>query len=274
MFNNTRNSLSISLSVAMLATMVTIPQVASAATSTQLSGLDRYKTSLEIVQAGWEKDSSDNVIIASGENKNMADSLAAAPLAYKMGEAPILLTKTDAIPDGVLEELARLGVKKVTIVGGTSAVSGVVESELKATGVTVERVSGADRFETSLEIAKAAFGTTSTEVVVANGLASADALSVSAIAANKGMPILLVNNRTGLTAEQKAYIAGNTVYAVGGTTVLSEAIVGNATRLSGANRYETNAAILAKFAPDYSKIFLAKGTNANLVDALVGSAYA
>ena len=276
MFKQAKSSLAITLSVAMVATMVTIPQVASAApaTSTQLSGLDRYKTSLEIVQAGWEEDSSKNVIIASGETKNMADALAAAPLAYKMEEAPILLTKTDAIPAGVLDELVRLGVEKVTIVGGESAVSAEVEAELKSTGVTVERVSGENRFETSLEIAKEAFGTTSTEVVIANGLASADALSISAIAANKGMPILLVNNRTGLTVEQKAYIAGTTQYAVGGTTVLSDAVVGNATRLEGANRYETNAAILAEFAPDYSKIFLAKGTTANLVDALVGSAYA
>ena len=275
MFKQAKGSLAVTLSLAMVASMVTIPQVATAATtSSQLSGLDRYKTSLAIVQAGWEEDSSENVIIASGETKNMADALAAAPLAYKMGEAPILLTKTDAIPDGVLEQLTRLGVEKVTIVGGESAVSATVEAELKATGVTVERVSGADRFETSLEIAKAAFGTTSTEVVIANGLASADALSISAIAANKGMPILLVNNKTGLTVEQKDYISGKTVYAVGGTTVLSEAVVGTATRLSGANRYETNAAILAEFAPDYSKIFLAKGTDANLVDALVGSAYA
>jgi len=275
MFKQAKGSLAVTLSLAMVASMVTIPQVATAATtSSQLSGLDRYKTSLAIVQAGWEEDSSKNVVIASGETKNMADALAAAPLAYKMGEAPILLTKTDAIPDGVLEQLTRLGVEKVTIVGGESAVSATVEAELKATGVTVERVSGADRFETSLEIAKAAFGTTSTEVVIANGLASADALSISAIAANKGMPILLVNNKTGLTVEQKDYISGKTVYAVGGTTVLSEAVVGTATRLSGANRYETNAAILAEFAPDYSKIFLAKGTDANLVDALVGSAYA
>lgn len=273
MSTKTTKLLASSLSVALLATMVTLP-AAAATTSTQLSGLNRYETSLKIVQAGWEKGSSANVVIASGEAKNMADSLAAAPLAYKMGEAPILLTKSDAIPAGVLEELVRLGVKKVTIVGGTGAVSAAVEAKIKATGVTVERVSGANRFETSLEIAKKAFGTASTEVVIANGLASSDALSVSAIAARKGMPILLVNNKLGLTVEQKAYIAGKTVYAIGGTSVVSEAVAGTATRLSGANRYETNAAILAKFAPDYSNIFLAKGTDANLVDSLVGSAYA
>ena len=272
MSKRTTKILASSLSAALVASMVTLPSVASAATSTQLAGLNRYETSLEIVQAGW--DSSDNVIIASGESRNMADSLAAAPLAYKMGEAPILLTKTDSIPAGVLEELTSLGVKTITIVGGDNAVSPAVEAELKATGVTVERVFGADRFETSLAIAKAAFGTDATNVVIANGLASADALSVSSIAAYEGMPVLLVNNKTGLTAEQKAYIAGTTVYAVGGTTVLSNEVVGNATRLSGDNRYETNAAILEKFAPDYSKIFLAKGTEANLVDALVGSAYA
>ncbi|MGH4120711.1 cell wall-binding repeat-containing protein [Clostridium sp.] len=273
MSTKTTKLLASSLSVALLATMVTIPAAAATA-SKQLSGLNRYETSLAIVQDGWEKNSSANVVIASGETKNMADALSAAPLAYKMGEAPILLTKSDAIPAGVLEELVRLGVKKVTIVGGTGAVSAAVEAKIKATGVTVERVSGVNRFETSLAIAKAAFKIAPTHVVLANGLASADALSVSAIAAKKEMPILLVNNKTGLTQEQKDYIAGKTVYAIGGTSVISDAVAGTATRLSGANRYETNAAILAKFAPDYSKIFLAKGTDANLVDSLVGSAYA
>ncbi|MGK0466576.1 cell wall-binding repeat-containing protein, partial [Clostridium sp.] len=82
MSKRTTKLLASSLSVALVASMVTLPSVASAATSTKLAGLNRYETSLEIVQAGWEKDSSENVIIASGENGNMADSLAAAPLAY------------------------------------------------------------------------------------------------------------------------------------------------------------------------------------------------
>ena len=280
MSKKARNLFALCIAFAMLITTLVYKSTASAATV--LGGDNRYDTALKIVQEGWI--TSDSVIIARGDD--LSDALASAPLAYVKDKAPILLTKTDAIPDGVLDELVRLGATKVTIVGGTGAVSEAVEAELKATGVTVERLSGANRFATSLAIAKEAFKTAPTHVVIANGLASADALSISAIAANKGMPILLVNNKTGLSVEQKAYIAGSTVYAVGGTAVLSEAIVesattilseevpATATRLSGDNRYETNAAILAEFTPDYSKVFLAKGTNANLVDALVGSAFA
>ena len=89
MFNKTKSSLAITLSVAMLATMVVVPGVASAATATQLSGKDRYETALKIVENGWAK--SDSAVIARGDD--LADALAAAPLAYAKGKAPILLTK-------------------------------------------------------------------------------------------------------------------------------------------------------------------------------------
>lgn len=271
MFNKTKSSLAVTLSVAMLATMVTIP--ASAATTKQLSGADRYQTALKIVEDGWT--SSKTAVIASGEVKNMPDALSAGPLAYAKGKAPILLTKTNEIPAGVLEELKALGVETVYIVGGVGAVSKTVADKLAAAGLTITRVSGADRFETSLAIAKEAFGTTSADVVIANGMGYADALSVSSIAAEKGMPILLVSN-SALTAEQKSYIGNKTVYAVGGTGVLNATLVSEAkaTRLGGLDRYETNAAILTQFKPDFTKIYLAKGTNENLVDALAGSVLA
>ena len=271
MFKKTKSLLATSLSVAMLATMVTIPRVASAAASTQLAGKDRYETALKIVEDGWTK--SDSVVIARGDD--LADALAAAPLAFEKGQAPILLTKTNEIPEGVLDELDELGVKNVYIVGGTGAVSTAVEEELDE-DYKVTRIEGKDRVETSLAVAKEAFGTTAPEeVVIANGYAYADALSVSSIAASKGMPIILVNDNK-LSAKETAYIAGKTVYAIGGEGVLKETVVeaADATRLAGLDRYETNAAVLTEFKPDYSKIYLAKGTPANLVDSLAGSALA
>jgi len=271
MFKKTKNSLALSLSVAMLATLVTIPGVASAATSKQLAGKDRYETALKIVQDGWEK--SENAVIARGDV--MADALAAAPLAYAKGKAPILLTKTNEISTEVLKELKDLGVKNVYIVGGIGAVSKAVADKLATEGLTVKRLEGKDRVATSLAIAKEAFSTSPAEVVIANGISYADALSVSSVAASKGMPILLVINNK-LSAEQATYIAGKTVYAVGGTGVLNAAVVteAKATRLAGDNRYDTNAAILKQFKQDYSSIYVAKGTDANLVDALAGSALA
>jgi putative cell wall-binding protein len=255
------------LSFTVVLVAVSFQSVASA--STLLEGSDRYATALKIVQAGWN--SSDNAIIARGDD--LADALAAAPLANAKGQAPILLTKPSKLPAGVLEELKTLGVKNIYIVGGTGAVSTTVENALKDFKVT--RITGKNRVETSYNIALEAFPIAPTEVVLANGLAYADALSISAIAAVRGMPILLVTNNK-LTENEESYIAGKTVYAVGGTDVLNPKIINAAKviRLSGDNRYETNAEILKQFKPDYSKIYLANGTNAHLVDALTGSALA
>ncbi|MGV8983128.1 cell wall-binding repeat-containing protein [Clostridium sp.] len=271
MFKKTKSTLAMTLSAAMVASMVVVPGVASAATGTQLSGKDRYETALKIVQDGWDK--SESAVIARGDD--LADALSAAPLAYAKGKAPILLTKTNEIPAGVLQELKDLGVKNVYIVGGVGAVSKTVADQLAGQGLTITRVQGDDRYETSLAVAKEAFGAAPADVVIANGLAYADALSVSSIAASKGMPILLVDHSK-LSAEQSTYIAGKSVYAVGGEGVLNADVVSvtKATRLAGADRYSTNAAVLAKFDFDYTKLYIAKGTPANLVDSLAGSALA
>ncbi|MGK0467123.1 cell wall-binding repeat-containing protein, partial [Clostridium sp.] len=91
-------------------------------------------------------------------------------------------------------------------------------------------------------------------------------------AVNK-MPILLVLGNK-LSPKVATYTSGKTIYAVGGPGVLSNDVVADATRLAGNNRYETNAEILDFFTQDYSKVYIAKGTNKNLVDALAGSALA
>lgn len=272
MNKKTKKLFALCLIFAMLLTTVVYKSTASA--STVLGGDNRYVTALKISKAGWVNGTSKNVVIASG--MAYSDALAAAPLAFQKGKAPILLTEKNKLSAGISEELVRLGVENVYIVGGKGVVSQAVEDNLKSKNLNVKRVSGNDRFETSLAIAKEAFSTKPSEVVITNGLSYADALSISSIAARKGMPILLVNNKRQLSENQKNYIAGSTAYAVGGTGVLSETIAksANATRISGANRYETNASILKKFPQDYSKIYIAKGTDENLVDALAGSALA
>lgn len=266
MNKKTRKLFTWCLVVCMVVVQMLFANVAFAATP--YAGADRYQTALKVVQAGWT--TSDNAVIARGDD--LADALAAAPLAYAKGKAPILLTETGALPTGVMEELTALGVKNVYIVGGTGAVSQAVETALAAK-FTVKRLWGADRAATSLAVAKEAFGTTATKAVMVNGEAYADALSISSIAANLGMPILLVSKDTA-SADVIAYLTGKTVYAVGGEGVISAAVASNATRLSGADRYATNVAVLKNFTLDYSKVYVAVGEDANCVDALGGAALA
>ena len=147
-----------------------------------IKGADRYETAANVSKSGWDK-GSDYVVVANGDF--FADALCAAPLAKKYN-APILLTTANQLPDATASEISRLSGKHVIIVGGESVVSKKVENSLQSinTKSDVKRISGEDRFETSVNIAKE-IGTTDS-AVIANGYNYADALSISAIAAAKG----------------------------------------------------------------------------------------
>jgi len=94
-------------------------------------------------------------------------------------------------------------------VGDTGVVNTTVEKQLSEIG-SVERVKGADRFETSRKIAERFFPSAEEAIVVASW---ADAI----VSSNIGeMPILLIGENN--TAEARAYIASHGVkraYAVG-----------------------------------------------------------
>ena len=94
------------------------------------------------------------VYVATGEN--FPDALGAAPAAA-LGRAPILLVAKDSIPTATADELMRLDPDRIVIVGGTGVISAAVEAALGAYAPTVDRIAGADRYQTAAEISKATF---------------------------------------------------------------------------------------------------------------------
>ena len=240
-------------------------------TIVRLGGANRYETSVKVSKAGWT--TSDNVVLARGDE--FADALTAAPFAKQLN-APILLTSSKSLDSSVKAELARLKAKKVYVIGGTGAISSAVVNTITAMGIRVERISGSDRYATSLAIADKM--TNKSQVFLATGTSYADALSISSYAAATGSPILLTAKNQ-MTAEAVKFIKDNNskVYVIGGTGVISEAAVkgiAGAERIAGADRYATNLAVLNKFTSGYnfSNIYLATG--ANYPDAICGSALA
>ena len=67
-----------------------------------------------------------------------------------------------------------------------------LEAILKSKNIQVQRLSGADRFATSVEIGDVLFEEAK-EAIIANGLNFADALAAAPYAAKINAPILLVN---------------------------------------------------------------------------------
>lgn len=239
----------------------------------RISGNDRYQTAIAVSQDGWK--SSDTVILANGQD--FPDALCASPLARKY-KAPILLTPSTSLDPGVESEIQRLGAKKIIIVGGAGVVSSTTESKLKGKGIEVSRFSGKDRFETSLAIAKEVKGTGS-EIAVVSSEGFADALSVAPIAANRQMPIILLPKHD-IPINTEQYIKENNItktYVIGGKGVLSDSLVSDLPgfeRVSGLERYETNTAVLDRFASDvnFETAYMASGEN--FPDALACSALA
>lgn len=228
---------------------------------TRLAGATRYNTSLEICDYGW-KSGSTSVILASG--KNFPDALCASPLSYKYS-APIILTEGNTLSSDIIDRITKLGVRNVYIVGGTGVISGSIETQLKYMNISVIRLGGADRYETSIKVAKQIGGN---KICVVSGQNFPDALSISGIAASEQMPIILTMQNS-VPAMVRNYISGlrpSKSYIIGGTGVISDntaKIFGNTDRVAGADRYETNYEVVKKFYGDidYTSIYMTSAQN-------------
>lgn len=251
----------------------------------RVEGTDRYRTALEVSKGNFS--SAETVVLATGSN--FPDALSASALAGAY-EGPLLLTETTRLTSGVADEIIRLRAKHVVLVGSTAAISAAVASSVDAIeGVSVERVCGMTRYDTSAMVARKVarvLGVDSVpQVFLVRGDSFADALSASSLAYRNKMPVILTE-ANGLRVEADCalgYLGVQHVVIVGSTKAVSS---GTATsvannhksisieRVSGADRYATSAA-LAEWGTTHgycgSRI-MGVATGRNYPDALGGGA--
>ena len=161
--------------------------LAEQAPTSRIAGRDRYATAAEIARS-WGQPST--VFVATGES--YPDALATVPLT--VGRGPVVLTRSDRVPEATRRVLADLAPERVVVLGGTAAVTEGVESELaRVTEVPVRRIAGADRYETAALAARDehAWRQPST-AYVATGRDFPDALVGGVVAAAHQSPLLLV----------------------------------------------------------------------------------
>ena len=248
----------------------------------KLAGSDRYETSIKVSNEGW-KNGATNVVLVN--DVSIVDALSATPFADAK-DAPILLTQKDSLNEKTRDQLKKLGVKNVYIVGGEGVVSKNVEEQLKLDGINVDRIQGANREDTALEVAKRLNDIKPiTEVTIVNGYKGlADAVSIAAVAADKDMPIIL-SKVDGTSAEVDKFIESkniNNSYIIGGEGVISKSLEGklpNAKRIAGQNRKDTNAKVIDTFyeSNELGNIYVTKDGAKNenqLIDALAVGALA
>ena len=92
----------------------------SVATARRITGADRFGTSSNIASDAFATSGASQVFLATGYN--FPDALAGAVLAGAM-KAPLIVVPTDCVPPAVLLTLQKFGVTRVTLLGGTSALT-------------------------------------------------------------------------------------------------------------------------------------------------------
>ena len=228
----------------------------------RLAGASRVDTALAVSRASF--DHALAVVLARADA--YPDALAGAPLAYRLG-GPLLLTDKDTLSPGVLDEIVRLGARRVVVLGGEAAVSPAVVAALAPTpgqgevalGLEIERVAGASRFDTAALVA---------DRVTTPGLARAyvvegtnpdpgrgwpDALAVAPVAARQGAPILLTARDVlpDETTTALRRLAPVGIDIVGGEVAVSAVVeeqlraIGPGVRIAGNSRYDTGIATSA-----------------------------
>jgi putative cell wall-binding protein len=168
--------------------------------------------------------------------------------------------------------------------GGLAVVAGVVVLVAAvlvgggtAPAATVSRIAGADRYATAAAVSAATFTPGVPLVVLASGESFPDALAAGPVAAAGNGPVLLTRAASlpPQTATELDRLNPGRIVIAGGTAAVSQAVAdavkqytsGSVTRVSGADRFATAAALSASaFAPGVAIAFVATG--AGFADAL------
>ncbi|MDU5186710.1 MAG: cell wall-binding repeat-containing protein [Finegoldia magna] len=161
---------------------------------TRLEGQDRYSTSQKVMEKTKEIINPEYLLIASG--KNFPDALAATGF-FVNHKSVMVLSDGLTYPQSNLKEIA---------IGG--------KNQLPLKGFKGKRVSGKDRYETALEIAKLSFDKNN-NAILASGEVFADSLSAVSLTKKHNAPIILTQSDS-LTENAKKYLNGKNVFIVGG----------------------------------------------------------
>ena len=249
----------------------------------RISGPDQPSLAAAIARS--VPDSATTVVLTSSDPAKLADSVATPPLAKALG-APVLLTDAYALPLPTVNELNRrvTALRTAYVIGGVNTINERVVQQLRARGLEVVRIDGADRYEVSARIATRLHQVKPvTNAIVVGGAALPDAISAGGPAAATGSAIVFTK-ASSLSQPASAFLdlaKPATAQVTGGTNSVSGLVVSQVqkkgiktVRLSGADRYGVSVAVASHFVSKLpgTKLVIAAGDNALLQDGVLGAA--
>lgn len=162
----------------------------------RIGGADRFVVSLALSKESFQQ--ADTAILVNGLSP--ADMVLGSMVAQKT-QSPLLYLRGKNLDASFSEELARLAVKKVYLIGGPASISPSVEESL-AQNYQVQRFGGPNRYEVSLEIAKTFFD--ASVVRLTDAFDSTDQLLALRYAQSMDHPLIYVDGQGGPKAIREA----------------------------------------------------------------------
>lgn len=241
----------------------------------RLSGDDRWSTAVDISKDRFPTDgSADTVVLARGDDpEGYADALAGTPLSV-CKDAPLLITTQHELLPEVEAEIERaLGEDgTVILLGLTEALDDGVEQSVRDLGYSTERIGGAERIATSIEVAETIESDCyePDNVLIARAFEFADALTGGAAAASQN-GVIVLNQDESRNEQVESYLDGHRAaadYALGGQIA---ALYPEATGLFGATRIETAVEVSEEFFDEPQVVGTARAWK--FPDSLTGGAH-
>lgn len=240
----------------------------------RVSGRNRVATSVAAVDAiARERGGIDSLVLVGHDG--MPDALTGTPLAHAL-ETGVAYTNKQNLSDEVVDLIERQSITSVTVLGGKNVVSDSVLAQLTSLGVEAERISGKNRWDTSVAIATELEEISDVQrVVYASGVHPADAL-VAGPLATKADAAILLTRENGIPANAQDFAdehASDGFYAVGGSSERATAgMDGLVASYAGKDRYATAAEIVEAEFTESDTVALANGEAE--VDAATAGAWA
>ena len=229
------------------------------------SAEDNVGAAIAISREVFQAQGDFEIIVLLARDDTFPDALASSSL---QTWGPLLYTPTASLDPRTAAEIERLNASAVWILGGETAVSPAVEEDLRTRGYDVARYSGPTRIDTAVEIAEEfSLGTPEfpqTEVKLARAFpipgsdptaAFVDSLAIGTRISFESTHPVLLSHTEALSPATASFLERvrdlqqaevDTAYIAGGPAALSDRVltdtdarVGSAVRLAGADRFET-----------------------------------
>lgn len=195
----------------------------------RIFGKTRFETSIEVAKKLQEITGNRSKTAYGVSAESFADALSVS-VGAAIGESPIIYLPTKGeIFDNIKDYLINIH-SEIIVVGGNKVIADEITGQLAMFGLAVDRISGANRYETCLKVNNY-FDEKDFYAYQGLGFATGknypDALAAAAWCTVEGIPIVLIDDGAD-TKELLEFISwrdGEDVFVFGGEAVLSNKIV-------------------------------------------------